>query len=280
MLTSEAYLALVRPLEQDASWYRFWFLRAVFRENEAYKLGRRSVGGYDAMFLERYRRFVHRMTDTAIDSSMVNILPRRTVAEAPSPFPFKILGVRYATYDLKLWVNSVPEAVRRAWFVTRARRVADEDAALDFLRSDAFDPFGEAVFETPEADRLGLPPTPPPPEATPLTPAITVTEPTPEHLIIELGPHPAGYLVLSEIFYPGWRATSEGEALPVHRADAILRAVPLEPRHTRVDLVFAPPSVRWGAALTGLSLLLVAAGLRWSGRAARRTPCAPPRSSG
>jgi uncharacterized membrane protein YfhO len=70
-----------------------------------------------------------------------------------------------------------------------------------------------------------------------------------------------GYLVLSEIWYPGWKATVDGADAPVLQADWCLRAVPLAAGRHEVVLEFSPSSFRAGAWISSLSLALAVAGI-------------------
>lgn len=63
-----------------------------------------------------------------------------------------------------------------------------------------------------------------------------------------------GYLVLSEVFYPGWRATIDGQSERVYRADWNLRAVPVPAGRHTVELRFSPDSFRTGSWISALSL--------------------------
>lgn len=65
-----------------------------------------------------------------------------------------------------------------------------------------------------------------------------------------------GLLVISEVWYPGWRAWVDGEPAPVIRADFVLRAVPIAEsgRHT-VRLVYAPTWFYAGAAISAATVL-------------------------
>jgi uncharacterized membrane protein YfhO len=65
-----------------------------------------------------------------------------------------------------------------------------------------------------------------------------------------------GLLVLSEVYYPGWRAYADGEEVPIYRADHALRAVPLRAGHHRVEMVFNPPWPKVGLAVSGATLFL------------------------
>jgi hypothetical protein len=270
LVESAQHRQLSHMLQADRSWYRFWFPPTVLRQNHAFQLGVRSVGGYDALYLGRYGRFAHAMTDTPPPPNLVTVISARTFLNAATAFPFKVLGVKYASHDGRIWTH--PSPIRRAWFVTRARRVHDEASALAYMRGERFVPYGEAVFESPEADGLGLPASgEPDPPAAESNFDIAIDEFSPEHLRIRLGPHPAGYLVLSEIFYPGWRATIGGKEVPIHRADSILRSLPLRADENEIEMVYRPSSLRLGAAISLAALVLASAGL-W---ASRRRPQRP-----
>jgi uncharacterized membrane protein YfhO len=65
------------------------------------------------------------------------------------------------------------------------------------------------------------------------------------------------YLVLSEVWYPGWRATVDGEPVPVLRANHAFRAVRLQPGEHEVHLKFDPRSWTLGLAISGLTLLVL-----------------------
>jgi uncharacterized membrane protein YfhO len=90
-------------------------------------------------------------------------------------------------------------------------------------------------------------------------------------LRISLGPHPKGFVVLSEMYYPGWRASAGGRAVSILRSDSILRAVPVDVADTAIDMEFAPASLRWGAWITAANLLVMTAAVARS-RAHRSAP--------
>ena len=67
-----------------------------------------------------------------------------------------------------------------------------------------------------------------------------------------------GWLVLSEIFYPGWRATIDGSPANVYRANYLFRAIPLPAGPHRIELSFMPDSFLVGATISlGATLFLV-----------------------
>lgn len=57
-----------------------------------------------------------------------------------------------------------------------------------------------------------------------------------------------GVVVVNEAFYPGWEARVDGAAVPVYRANALVRAIPVRAGAHRVAMLFAPPDgapLRW-----------------------------------
>ena len=62
-----------------------------------------------------------------------------------------------------------------------------------------------------------------------------------------------GILVMHEQWYPGWRATVNGEAAEIERVDHVYRGVRLPPGDAVVRTWYQPASLRWGVALTLVS---------------------------
>jgi hypothetical protein len=64
-------------------------------------------------------------------------------------------------------------------------------------------------------------------------------------------------LVVARSNERGWRASVDGEPKPVSDHDLAFLSVPLKAGHHLVDLVYAPPFLTEGAALSALSLIVV-----------------------
>ncbi len=67
-------------------------------------------------------------------------------------------------------------------------------------------------------------------------------------------PAPA-YLLLSEVYYPGWRAMVDGQSVEVLQADYLFRAVYVPAGDHDVRLWFAPRSVCVGLAVSAVAWL-------------------------
>jgi len=145
----------------------------------------------------------------------------------------------------------------RAFLVRRARAVPDGDAALDAVTRPAFDPAAEVVLETD-----ALPPLAPGEGSV----AVTATAPGAVDLAVETTG--AALLVVSQTFFPGWRAAVDGRPVPVERADYVLMAVAIPPGTHRVALRYRPSAALVGGALSALgavaALALARVPRRWS----------------
>ena len=73
-----------------------------------------------------------------------------------------------------------------------------------------------------------------------------------------------GFLILSEIHYPGWHAYVDGREVPLYRADWCLRALPLDHGPHRVEVRFEPETFWHGLLITSATLLVSVIGIAGS----------------
>ena len=89
--------------------------------------------------------------------------------------------------------------------------------------------------------------------------AATVTHYSADLIEVETDISAPGWLVLSEIWYPGWQATVNGTVQPVDRVNGFLRGVYLpEAGRQSIVLEYRPNSVVWGNRIAGAAVVLVA----------------------
>ena len=73
---------------------------------------------------------------------------------------------------------------------------------------------------------------------------------------------PAGWLVLADVWFPGWMCTVNGRPAEVRRGDFLFRAVAVPDGPCEVVFTFEPESYRRGRELSlGAALLLAVLGL-------------------
>jgi hypothetical protein len=172
------------------------------------------------------------------------------------------LPVAYHRDDLRIYSN--PGALPRAGVVAAQRVVEGEDAELAAVLEPGFD--GRRTVVTP-SPLPGLGSTPP---AGPAGRA-RIVEYEPERVVVDAVARQPSELVLTDLHYPGWRVTLDGESAPLHRVDYLLRGTTLPPGRHRVEFRYEPTSWRvgWIVSLAAAAGLVAAvAGLR------RRRPAA------
>jgi len=144
----------------------------------------------------------------------------------------------------------------RAWLVAEAEAV-DGEEALARIRGDSqaeFDPARTVLLEVRPDELPHLPGGTVAPES---TAQIKSYEPT--RLLIETDAPTATVLVVSEIFYPGWTATVDGQPAQMSVADYLLRGVALPAGRHTVEMRYTAPAARTGAIISGCTLLLLCA---------------------
>jgi len=91
----------------------------------------------------------------------------------------------------------------------------------------------------------------------------TVTRWSPNAIELETVSTAAAFLVLSEIDYPGWRASVDGAPAPLLRTNYVLRGVAVPAGTHRVRLAFRPWLPIAGAAISAATALALAAAGVW-----------------
>jgi hypothetical protein len=137
----------------------------------------------------------------------------------------------------------LPGERRWAWVARDLRYAPTEKRLYDELNAPDFEPYFRAVLRQP----LDVP-------QVRTDDRIAVVKREPNHLVLDVDLGAPGLLVVSEIFYPGWRATVDGAPTTVYEANGVLRAVLVPAGRHRVEMRFDPLSFKLGAAISGLSL--------------------------
>jgi hypothetical protein len=173
----------------------------------------------------------------------------RLEAQVASPFPEAI----------RVW--RVPDALPRSW-VVGASQVAADRRAFAVLSSPGFEPAHEVLLAEgpargPVLDFVG---------------SSRVLRRAPDRVVLEVEASAPGFVVLADAFDPGWRATVDGRAASIRRANVAFRAVGVPAGRHVVEMVYRPRGAARGLVLTagGLVLLIAAATRARKRRRARR----------
>ncbi|MCB0164041.1 MAG: hypothetical protein KDI79_07445 [Anaerolineae bacterium] len=227
-----------------------------------------QAGGYhDSEFSVTIPHFGDQPLDIALKDVEPNLklLGLLNVTYLASAFPMDWPGLRLVTEIDGTYIYHNDYAMPRAWVSPQTRRAeADWLAQLEALPDLA----AVAVVKTnaPQANNLGS------------VSQVDVVTYAADVIELETTTDAAGWLVVSEIWYPGWQATVNGSIQPVERVDGLLRGVYLaQPGPYRVTLRYQPRSVVWGNWLTGITAVVLGLGIIW--RLRSRTKISAPAGS-
>lgn len=172
----------------------------------------------------------------------------RTVSQGTIPSEFHLRGGESGQFPYLILENQNP--LPRAFVVGETRPLKQNQSSQQIVAAlAALQPKTEVLLPR---DLL------PAGKRQPYTTAEIVNS-TPNELTIQARLEAPGYLIVSDIDYPGWTAHLAEQELPVLPADFSLRAIPLPPGEHQVQLSFVPPGFKLGRliSLTTLVILLI-----------------------
>jgi len=148
----------------------------------------------------------------------------------------------------------------RAYLVGEVVPAGSQTRAFDLLKS--VDLRKAAVVENPSsmivqslAASVGaFGPTGPPAKAAATNPVVQVTSDAGNTETLLVSTVRPGLLVLSEVDYPGWRATIDGASTRIYRVDGIVRGVYVPTGRHVVQFTFVPPGLSAGENLAARAL--------------------------
>jgi hypothetical protein len=174
----------------------------------------------------------------------------------------RVLRAQHPTVyeDDQLKVLENQEALPRAWIVHSARQVGSKEEALDLLSAGQIDPEETALLED-------SPPEMSQPDDTTADRA-SVMEYGADRIELETTTEAPGLLVLSEIYYPAWRAYIDGRPAPVYVTDHLLRSVPIPEGEHTVELRYESWTLQVGVVISLIACVVLialatAVGVRW-----------------
>ena len=163
--------------------------------------------------------------------------------------------------DPRLNVYENRRVLPRAFFVGQIQPAASREDAWNAIHAPDFDPVMTAVVEGGSTSTFA--------STSASRGEVTAIASAPNRLTVNVNADGPALLVLSQLWYPGWQVTVDGQAqgAPL-RTDYLFQGVPLEAGSHTVELLFTSPLWRLGWVLAGvtLAILLIFGVLGWVGR--------------
>ena len=229
--------------KSDCGNYRVLNLsKSTFNENET-SYYHKSIGGYHAAKLRRYQELIDAYIAPEINPLMNAVAEAQgdmTAIKGDSIWPvLNMLNMRYAIIPLQNGETAPLKnqyAQGNAWFVDQLTYVDNANQELAALGK--MDLRHEAVADKKFQKQLG--------QAVAQdynNVSVNLIAYEPNELKYDVKSAKGGVLVFSEIYYPGWTATVDGQPVDVGRVNYVLRALQLKPGNHQVVLQFMPKSV-------------------------------------
>lgn len=233
--------------------------------NTLIPFGLEEVGGYSSFIPDRttrllsfvefgdkvyFDRFV-KLTDKP--SPLLDLMNARYILTAPRHM------INHGQYqlvrmgDMAVYENT--QVMPRAYAVHRYTVKKEADPILQYMGSGTFDIRHEVVLEDEPSAQFVSGSSPVISE-----PQVVIDEYTPDEIRLTADLSANGWVVLSDTFYPGWKATVDGAGSMILRANCNFRTVEVPKGRHVILFLYRPASVSYGLLLTILGSVLALAG--------------------
>ncbi len=228
----------------------------TFNENET-SYYHKSIGGYHAAKLRRYQEMIEAYISPEIQSLFGAVAKAggdMTQVKGDSVCPvLNMLNTRYIIFPLEGGQTvpiQNPYVYGNAWFVNQLQYVQNANEEIDAVGK--LDLRHQAVADAKFKSQLG--------EAVMQDTAsvVNILEYEPNRLKYEVNSGKGGVIVFSEIYYPGWTATVDGQAVELGRVNYILRAINVAPGKHQIELAFFPQSVKTTETIAYIAIGILA----------------------
>ena len=231
------------------------FASNTFNENET-SYFHKSIGGYHPAKLRRYQEMIDAYIVPEMQKAMQAIAAKggnMQQVDGVKLFPvLNMLNTKYFIFPLQGGAT-IPlkniYAQGNGWFVDKIDYVADANA--EYAEVGKIDVRHEAVADKQFEAVLGQA------KSNDSTATVKLDKYEPNNLQYTVNSKNGGIVVFSEIYYPGWKATVDGQSVELGRVNYILRAVNVKPGKHIVVLDFHPTSISTTETIAYISIVIL-----------------------
>lgn len=231
------------------------FASGAFNENNT-SYFHKSIGGYHPAKLRRYQEMIDKYIAPEMQTAMQAIANKGGVmSEVDGRKLFPILNMLNAKYFIvPLQGNATtsiqnPYAQGNGWFVDKLTYVADANA--EYAGVGKIDVSHEAVADKKFEPILGQT------QTNDSTARVVLTKYEPNNMTYTVSSTKGGVVVFSEVYYPGWSATIDGQPAELGRVNYILRALNVKAGKHEVVLDFHPTSISTTETIAYAALIVL-----------------------
>jgi len=204
-----------------------------------------DVEGYETLRLREYDQVISKITGP--NSKLLDMLNMKYLFTRHTLTGKKYQLEREGNY--KIYQNS--GCLPRFYTVENAKYLP-EDKILSYISSDEFEPKSQVVFDEKLKNKIGYKPNP---KKRGKSLFFIEGYKLNDIQLIFAATTPL-WLVTSEVFYPGWKATLDGKEVELFKANYAFKAIFLPKGSHRVRFFYFPKTFKIGAGISFLSLFL------------------------
>ena len=260
---------LIDEIKKDKGRYRVFDMHGKFlpilQVNDL-----ENITGYESLYMRDYRDFIWsigRHENKPFESFF-------EIHNIENPMILNLLNTKYIISDKKIdsvgfieiikwqgrlgyeekndkhyyYVYKNIDVLPRAYLVPNAKIIKNKSDILSTLKDEEFNPKNFVLFEKNINASLQ--------NFSTFTP-IDIIKYQPNKIDIYANLEKPGFLVLSEIWYPGWKAYDNNKEVEVLKANYIFRSLYLKKGNHNITFIYDPISYKIGKTISLLSLVLI-----------------------
>jgi hypothetical protein len=271
---------LIEELKRRSSYYRvagFWDSEIATNFHTVFRLY--SLEGYDPLYIRRYGEFVtaaeegklpvsvprsdaditmenEENRNRLIDLASVRYIPAKVTNQKESweEEPLKYDPSRFRLVwqkdNFKIYEN--PQALPRAKLFYDWQVISDDEEVIKTLYDQQFNPHEQVILKmnpgikiTSDAEQYNE------------SRGATITDYKPNLVEIQTQSPTPAILLLTDSFYPGWKATVDENPAEILRTNYTFRSVVVPSGNHQVIFSYKPVSFKFGKAISAISLSLI-----------------------
>ena len=221
-----------------------------FIENAGLWYGFQDIQGYDPLILKRYMEYINRSQGLPPDHKVVNL---HYITDFNNNL-IRLLNLKYVVDCKGQRLGKVDSFIPRC-FIVHDMVIKGKTEILDFMLEDQFDPLKVVVFEKGNAPATFFPKKP----ISVFNEKCWITAHGNNEIKLVADMKAPGFLMMSELNYPGWHVFVDGTKKIIHTGNYLFRVVPLDTGRHEIHFIFNPLSFKIGAAISAISLIGVMA---------------------
>jgi hypothetical protein len=233
-------------LKEDQDFFRIAVNGRCFIENAGMWYGLHDIQGYDPLILKRYMNYINKSQDIPPDNKVVNM---HYIRDFDNNL-INMLNLKYVvdcgSRKILLKENFIPRA-----YIVRNMVLLEDNQILDYMMLDDFNPLEKVILNI-ERSKTKFAFTDDPESR---SESYRIVEYDNDRVVIIAEMDEPGFLIMSEISYPGWHAYVNGEKREILTGNYLFRTLWLDSGKNLVLYKFESMSFKMGMIISFISVL-------------------------